>query len=44
MPPLSGRYTSSLVLNSASAISGGTAAWTGSVPAQLPSVGAVVLR
>ena len=44
MPPLSGRYTSSLVLNSASAISGGTATWSGSVPAQLPSVGAVVLR
>ena len=44
MPPLSGHYSTSLVLNNASVIAGGTATWSGSVPSQVPSVGAVVLR
>jgi hypothetical protein len=44
LPALSGRYASSLVLNAASAVGGGTATWSGGVPAQIPSLGAVVLR
>ncbi len=44
MPALSGRYASSLALNAANAVAGGTAAWTGGLPTQLSSLGAVVLR
>jgi hypothetical protein len=44
LPALAGRYTSSLVLDDKSAYTGGKAAWSGQVPAQLAPVSAVVLR
>lgn len=44
MPPLTGTYGKSLALDDKSAYNGGQALWTGSVPAQLPALGAVVLR
>jgi len=44
MPSLSGRYTTSLVLDDASAYTGGKANWTGSIPASLPPLTALVLR
>ena len=44
MPALTGHYTSALAVDDRSSYAGGTASWTGAVPAQLPSLGAVVLR
>ncbi len=44
MPTLSGRYTSSLVLDDASAYTGGKANWTGAIPASLAPQTALVLR
>jgi hypothetical protein len=44
MPSLSGHYTVALSVDDRSAYAGGQATWTGAVPAQIPPLGAVVLR
>ncbi|HEV3085789.1 MAG TPA: hypothetical protein VGX96_01095 [Candidatus Elarobacter sp.] len=44
MPRLAGSYTRSLVVDDRSAYTGGQATWTGSMPAQLPALSAVVVR
>ncbi|MBV8298089.1 MAG: hypothetical protein JO083_00820 [Candidatus Eremiobacteraeota bacterium] len=44
MPILSGRYTSSLVLDDASEYTGGKANWTGTIPTSLAPQTALVLR
>ncbi len=44
MPALTGRYTSTLVLDDVSMYSGGKASWTGAIPSSLAPNSAVVLR